>query len=50
MYCGGPIGFLCDDCKRVLDRYFELKKKYDDWWENTRHCHSSNEKVKDDKK
>jgi len=33
MYCGGPVGFMCDDCKRVLDKYRELKKKYDEFHE-----------------
>ena len=34
MYCGGPVTFVCDDCKRILDRYHEFKEKYDDFWEN----------------
>ena len=34
MYCGGPVGFVCDDCKRILDKYHELKEKYDEFWEN----------------
>ena len=33
MYCGGPVGYMCDDCKRVLDNYNELKEKYDKFWE-----------------
>ena len=31
MYCGGPVGFLCDDCKRIIDKYFELKELHDKW-------------------
>jgi len=31
MYCGGPVGYLCDDCKRILDRYRDLKKSHEKW-------------------
>jgi len=49
MYCGGPVGFLCDDCKRVLDRYWELKEKYDEWWENIKETRNSlNEEIEDE--
>lgn len=40
MYCGGPVGYLCDDCKRILDRYFELEEKYKEWWKNMKRCNS----------
>jgi hypothetical protein len=28
MYCGGPVGFMCDDCKSVVNKYIELREKY----------------------
>jgi len=31
MYCGGPVGYLCDDCKRIIDRYHDLKKSHAKW-------------------
>ena len=41
MYCGGPVGFLCDDCKRVLDRYHELNEKHLARWEDIKRVRSS---------
>ncbi len=33
MYCGGPVGYLCDDCKRIVDRYNELVEEHEKRWE-----------------
>ena len=33
MYCGGPVTYVCDDCRRILDKYDEFKKAYDEAWE-----------------
>ena len=32
-YCGGPVSYLCDDCKRIIDKYHELKKQHEKWLE-----------------
>ena len=47
MYCGGPVTFVCDDCKRVLDRYFEFRDKYEDFWDKMREIQSSEGKAND---
>ena len=45
MYCGGPVAFMCDDCKKILDKYFELRDKYEDFWDNMRQVQKSNQKA-----
>ena len=45
MYCGGPVGFLCDDCKRVLDKYRELNEAHKARWEDIKRVRSSKESA-----
>jgi len=33
MYCGGPVGWMCDDCKRIVDKYMELREAHLARWE-----------------
>ena len=33
IYCGGPVGYICDDCKRVVDKYMVLREEHLARWE-----------------
>jgi len=33
MYCGGPVGYMCDDCKRVVEKYMEMREEHLERWE-----------------
>jgi len=33
MYCGGPVGYMCDDCKRVVDKYMEMRERHLERWD-----------------
>jgi len=33
IYCGGPIGLMCDDCHKIVVKWEESKKKQEIYWE-----------------
>jgi len=33
IYCGGPIGQMCDDCRAIIERWGEAKDAFDKFWE-----------------
>jgi len=30
IYCGGPVGLMCDDCAKLLRKYGELKDRFEE--------------------
>lgn len=49
MYCGGPVGRMCDDCKRIVHRFLELEKSYKKFWRGRRKAQKENQKLKEAK-
>jgi len=31
MYCGGPVGLMCESCKAILTKYRYFKKRFKDF-------------------
>ena len=36
VYCGGPVAFMCDRCKKIVHKWEDLKKRRDEWAKEAR--------------
>ena len=33
MYCGGPVGYCCPRCKKIVDKYMKMREWHLQRWE-----------------
>ncbi len=41
IYCGGPVGQMCKRCSKILRKYWDLKKRFDEFHERRKYEYSS---------
>jgi hypothetical protein len=35
-YAGGSIAYYCENCKKIIDRYLEARRKFEKFWRERR--------------